>query len=463
MKKKQDGQGKQTLLERVILVSIKRLGINGEGIGYYKRKIIFIPGALPHEDVLARVTLEKAKYLQGELVFVKKASKDRVEPVDRYEVGGIEVEHLAYPAQLKFKRDVIKQALKKYQPRGYQKFELKPALGMEKPYHYRNKLQFQVRAGKNGRVMAGLYRPRSHELIDLPTFATQTDLSMTTVRLICKLLERWQIRPYDEKHDTGCIKTVIIRESFANHQLQVVFVSRTKNIPQINNLLTDLLKKQPAVVSVLQNIHPHQTSLIWGNETKLLYGKAQLVEQVGPVQYHLSARAFFQLNTIQTKKLYDQVQQALGLEDNEVLVDAYCGAGTIGIYLAQGAQAVYGMDVIPEAIADARKNAQAAGLTNTHYEVGQAEKLLAKWTAAGIVPDALVVDPPRTGLDDQLISTILKYRPQKLTYVSCNPSTLAADLTQLVAAYTVDYIQPLDMFPQTARVEAVVKLSLKNS
>lgn len=452
---------KRGLEGQVILVTVKRLGINVEGIGYYKRKIIFIPGALPHEDVLTRVTLEKQRYLEGELVQIKKQSKERVSPVDHYDVGGIELEHLAYPAQLKFKRDVIKQALKKYRPADYEAYDIKKTLGMTDPYHYRNKLQFQIRSGEHGRIEAGLYRPNSHELVDLPTFSTQTDLSMQTVRLICKLLAKWKVEPYDERRDLGVIKTVVIRESFATQQLQVVFVSRTKKIPQINNLIHDLVDHQPAVISVMQNINSDQTSLVWGKQTVKLFGQDQLVEKIGEAEYHLSARAFFQLNPLQTKVLYDQVQTALELAAGDVLVDAYCGAGTIGIYLAQKAAAVYGMDVTPEAIADARQNATVAGLTNAHYEVGTAEEWLAKWAASKIVPDALVVDPPRTGLDDQLIATILKYLPGKFVYVSCNPSTLAADLVQLAAAYDVDYIQPLDMFPQTARTEAVVKLTLK--
>ena len=446
---------------QVVLVTVKRLGINGEGIGYYKRKIMFIPGALPHEDVLARVTVEKQRYLEGELVHVKKVSRDRVKPVDHYDVGGIELEHLAYPAQLKFKRDVIKQSLKKYRPADYEAYDLKKTLGMEDPYHYRNKLQFQIRAGEHGKIEAGLYRPDSHDLVNLPTFATQTDSSMATIRLICDLLAKWKIEPYHERQDMGVIKTVVIRESFATGQLQVVLISRTRKIPQVDQFIKDLVAKQPAVVSVMQNVNSQKTSLIWGNKTVRLYGQDQLVEKIGDAEYHLSARAFFQLNPVQTKVLYDQINAALELADGDVLIDAYCGAGTIGIYLAQNASAVYGMDITPEAIDDARQNAKLAGLNNAHYEVGTAQEWLAKWTAAGVSPDALVVDPPRTGLDDQLIQTILQYLPGKFVYVSCNPSTLAADLVQLSEAYDVDYIQPLDMFPQTARTEAVVKLSLK--
>ena len=211
----------------------------------------------------------------------------------------------------------------------------------------------------------------------------------------------------------------------------------------------------------MQNVNPGRTSLIWGEKTNLLAGRDYIMESLGKVKFKLSARAFFQLNPIQTKKLYDQVKQALDLQPDETLIDAYCGVGTIGLYVAGQAKEVRGMDIIPEAIEDARYNAQLSGRDNTYYEAGKAEDLIPKWNQDGFVPDALVVDPPRTGLDDKLIQTILKYQPRKLVYVSCNPSTLARDMVKLTSKYDVEYIQSIDMFPQTARCEAVVKFKLR--
>lgn len=439
------------------VVTIKRLGINGEGIGYYKKKIVFIPKALPGEVVLAQIVQARPKYLEARLLKIKKKSPDRVEPVDKYDVGGIELEHLAYPEQLKFKQDVIAQALAKFRPKGYQTYPILETLGMEEPYHYRNKAQFQVRQTKTG-LIAGLYKANSHQLVDLPTFETQRPLTLKIIRQVLSLLEKWHISIYDEQKHTGLVRTLVVRESFATGKAQLVLVTTSKKFPQKNGFLTDLKQLLPEVISVMQNINPKKTSLIWGEETFLLAGQETITETLGPLSFELSARAFFQMNPPQTKVLYDEVKKALDLTANETLVDAYCGVGTIGAYVGQNAKEVRGMDVISEAVADAQKNAQKYGLPKTLYEVGQAEDILPKWIAEGFSFDALVVDPPRTGLDKKLIQTILHYAPAKFVYVSCNPSTLARDLVDLTKVYDVEYIRSIDMFPQTARVECVVKL-----
>ena len=273
------------------------------------------------------------------------------------------------------------------------------------------------------------------------------------------LLAKWQVPLYQERQHTGILKTIIVRESVAKQNAQVVLVTRTSKFPQLNNLVADIKSQLPEVVSIMQNINPQKTSLLWGEQTLKIYGQDYLEERLGEVEFRLSARAFFQLNPSQTKVLYDQVKQALDLQADESLIDAYCGVGTIGLYVAPAAKAVYGVDIIPEAIEDARQNAVLSNRSNVNYEVGAAEKVIPAWVKQGVKPDALVVDPPRTGLDAQLIKTILQVKPAKFVYVSCNPSTLARDLVALSKVYQVDYIQSVDMFPQTARVEAVVKLS----
>lgn len=446
---------------QIIQLKIKKMGINGEGIGYYQRKITFVPQTLPGEVVRVKILDAKPKFLTGKSVKILKKSPMRTTPKDHYDVGGIELEHLAYPQQLEFKRDIIKQSLAKFKPRGYQNYQIKATIGMENPYEYRNKAQFQVRKGKDGHVIAGLYRPNSHYLVDLPTFSTQMPLTMKIMRFIVKLLEKWNISIYDEKRNTGNLKTVVIRESIAFKQAQVVFVTNQKNFPQKSELISGLQRKFPQVTSIMQNINPGRTSLIWGDQTIKLAGNSYLMEKLGSIQFKLSARAFFQLNPSQTIKLYDQVKQALNLKNNETLVDAYCGVGTIGLYAGSNAKEIRGMDITPEAIKDARENAKLSNISNTIYEVGSAKEWMDKWTKEGFVPDALVVDPPRSGLDEQLIETIHEYRPEKFVYVSCNPSTLARDLVKLTRDYDVDYIQSIDMFPQTARCEAVVKFKKK--
>ena len=447
--------------KRIIKLKIKKMGINGEGIGYFQRKIVFVPQALPEEYVLARIEKEQAKYINAQLVKILKKSPVRTQPRDKYNVGGIELEHLQYPAQLKFKEDIIRQSLAKFKPQGYRQMEIRPTIGMDDPYHYRNKAQFQIRKAKNGKIIAGLYRPNSHYLVDLPTFSTQKPLTMKVMRAIVALIKKWNISVYDERQHRGLLKTVAIRESKAFDQVQVVFITTSDRFPQKNQLINDLQRQFPEIVSIMQNVNRSYGSQIWGDETFNLAGKDYLDEQLGNVHFKLSARAFFQLNPQQTIRLYDQVAQALDLQPHETLVDAYCGVGTIGLYVGQNAKEIRGMDIIPEAIQDARINAQLSGISNATYEVGTADKWFAKWTKEGFVPDALVVDPPRTGLDEQLIQTIHQFKPQKFVYVSCNPSTLARDLVKLTNDYHVEYIQSIDMFPQTARCEAIVKFKRK--
>lgn len=443
-----------------IPLTIKRLGINGEGIGYFKHKIVFVAQALPDEVVTAQITKVFLHYALAKILRIRQESPFRVEKKDDYDVGGIELEHLAYPKQLEFKRDIILQALRKFRPAGYQTYQVLPMIGMQEPFYYRNKAQFQVRI-INGHVAAGLYRRGTHELVDLPTFCTQRPLTMKVMRQICRIIENLQIPVYDEKSNSGIIKTLIVREAAGSNQVQVTIVTNSKKLLHQRAFIQQINENCPEVVSLVQNFNPGRTSLIWGAKTKLLFGIPQIIEQIGDKKFKLSARAFFQLNSQQTAKLYQAVAKALNLNRNTKLLDAYCGAGTIGIYLADQVAQVRGMDVIPEAIEDAKQNARFNHCFNTYYECGKAEEVIPRWLEDGFKPDAIVVDPPRTGLNQGLISSLKQAKAADFVYVSCNPSTLARDLVKLAKHYQVEYLQPFDMFPQTARIEVLVKLKLK--
>lgn len=454
----------QLKTNQTLTLKIKRLGINGEGIAYYKRLIIFVTGALPNETVVARISKATPRFAEADLVKIIKKSPDRIiPPCPVYEeCGGCQLQHLAYNKQLDFKKDLLRQALEKYKPDGYQDFELRDTLGMEDPWHYRNKAQFQLRKNKQtNQVEAGLYRSDSHQLVPLKDCLVQEETTQKVINTVTNLLTKYDVPIYDERINAGILRTLMVRIGIETGEVQVVLITKTKKIPKVNPLIREITQRLPEVVSIMQNIQDKKTSVIMGDETIHLWGKEVINEKIDEVSFELSPRAFFQLNPQQTKVLYQEAVNALDLSTPKTIVDAYCGVGTIGLSLAKRAKEVRGMDIISQAIDDAKKNAEAMNLTNTHYEVGTAESLLPKWLKEGFSPDAIVVDPPRTGLDDQLLKAIQASPSPQMVYISCNVSTLARDLVSLSKIYHVDYLQSVDMFPQTARCEVVVKLSKK--
>ncbi|CAK8054918.1 23S rRNA (uracil(1939)-C(5))-methyltransferase RlmD [Eupransor demetentiae] len=440
-------------------LTIKRLGINGEGIGYFKRKIVFIPGALPGEVVTAKVLEVNDKYLTAKVNAIRTPSPDRVEPVDPAAdlVGGFELEHLTYPAQLAFKQDLIRQALEKFQPRGWQNYDIKKPIEMDEPYYYRNKAQFPVRK-LHGELAVGMFQRGSHDLIDLPEVHTQDHLTMKIVRQVAKILNRLSVSIYNEDKNSGVLKTIVVRSSNTAQQAQLTLITNTEEIPGEEALIEAIHNEIPEIQGIFQNINPGRTSLVWGDFTIKLWGEDYLPEEVLGLNFELSPRAFLQLNYEQMLVTYEEAIKALNPQKNDRLVDAYAGVGTLGISLAMRVKEVRGMETIPEAVADAKRNAKLNDLDNVHYEVGAAEEVLPQWAAQGWNPTALIVDPPRAGLDSGLRQAILKSQPDKFVYISCNPSTLARDLVDLTKVYKVDYIQTIDMFPQTPRWEGVVKL-----
>ncbi|MFS7260176.1 23S rRNA (uracil(1939)-C(5))-methyltransferase RlmD [Carnobacterium divergens] len=444
-------------------LTIKRLGINGEGIGYYKRTIVFVKGALPEEEVVAEVTEIMPRFATATIKKIRKPSKNRVTPpCEVYEAcGGCQLQHLSYNKQLDFKRDMVLQSLEKFKPAGFEEFDIRPTIGMDDPWRYRNKAQFQVRKNEDDNVIAGLYGEGSHKLVNIDNCLVQRPETTKTVNVVKQLLSDLDIPIYDEVKHSGIIKTIVARVGIETGEVQLVLVTNSKKLPKKKQFLEQVKLQLPEIVSIMQNVNQEKTSLVMGEETIHLAGKESLTEKLDTLEFDLSARAFFQLNPIQTNVLYDEARKALDLQKDETLVDAYCGVGTIGLSLAKEAKEVRGMDTIPEAIADAKENAIKMGFDHVRYEVGKAESLLPLWLKRGFKPDALVVDPPRTGLDPELIKAIVKAKPKKMVYISCNPSTLGRDLEKLSRSYKVDYLQSVDMFPQTARCEVVVKLTAK--
>ncbi|HSI68517.1 MAG TPA: 23S rRNA (uracil(1939)-C(5))-methyltransferase RlmD [Planococcus sp. (in: firmicutes)] len=440
-------------------LTIKRLGINGEGIGFFKRNVIFVRGALPGEEITAQVTHVKKNFAEARMVKLRKASEHRqTPPCPIYEAcGGCQMQHMTYEQQLVEKRDHVVQALERYL-KGTT-VHIEQTIGMEDPWAYRNKSQFQTRL-QGSKVIAGLFAEGSHQLLDIEECLVQHPDTTVITNAVKRILEELKMPIYDGKTMGGIIRTIVVRTGVETGEIQLVLVTTRKKIPQLELLLEKLKNIDINLVSITQNINKEKTSLIFGDETITLYGKDTIHEKLGELAFDLSARAFFQLNPKQTVKLYDEIKRAAKLTGTEKVVDAYCGVGTIGLWLADGAGELRGMDIVHESVVDAKANAKKQGV-QAKYVTGTAEKWLELWSTEGFIPDVLTVDPPRTGLGDSLLQTILKVQPKRFVYTSCNPSTLAKDLQQLTKIYNIEYIQPVDMFPQTAQVEAVTLLERK--
>ncbi len=447
--------------EKDIIITIKRLGINGEGIGYYKKKIIFIPNALPNEVVVARITKSYPHYLEGELVRIKEKSPDRValpKGVDP-EIGGLELAHLDYKAQLDFKKHLILEALRKYHPRNFNKIKVKNTLPAPEIWHYRNKAQYQIEFNK-GKTKLGLYAPNSHRLIDAEVMPTQSKDTQLVERKIKQLIDKLHIRISDYRHKSDGIKTIAVRQSNATKEIQVTLITVGKKIKNLKLLAQEIMKLDN-VVSVFQNETQWDNPQVWGNKTIKLFGKNHIMEEILGSRFKLSPRAFFQLNPIQTQNLYSQALKYLDLSPDQTLIDAYSGVGTLGILASSQVHQVIGIETIAEAVADAQENCKLNHVRNAEYIQGSVEKVLPNLKNQGVSIDALIVDPPRTGLNKKLIKTLLEVKPETFVYISCNPSTLAKDLVLLSEVYDVRVIKPVDMMPQTPRWEGVAKLVLR--
>jgi len=443
------------------LLTIKRLGINGEGIGYYKRKTVFVPGALPDEEVICEFVKDNKTYIEGKTVRIKKASKNRVDAPCPYfgRCGGCQLQHLEYKEQLKMKKDIIIQALERYLP-NYEKLniDIKDTIGMDNSYNYRNKAQMPV-AFDGENIVTGLYEANSNRLVHIDKCIIQDEMINHVIYIIKSLLMKYHIMVFNRRLKKGSLRYISARYLQNTKQCQVVLVLKEKNLEHMSKIAHELMEKVPEVISFYVNVNPDVTTFeIYGKDFIHIAGKKTIEAKIGESKFIISPQSFYQLNTEQTRVLYDVVKSTVKLKKSYKIVDAYCGAGTIGIYLASDVEEVRGVDKTHQAINDARNNAALNNLQNTHFEVGESEKIIPKWIEDGFKPDVLIMDPPRTGIDSKLLDLLRKVKIKKVIYISCNASTLAKDLNELRKVYHIQSIQAVDMFPQTSHVESVVLL-----
>ncbi len=333
-----------------------------------------------------------------------------------------------------------------------------PALGMSEPWRYRNKAQVPM-GQEHGRLIGGFYARGSHRIVDMQTCIIQHEANDEMVEAVKEIGRELGISAYDEETGRGLLRHVVVKVAFATGEKMVVLVTNGDRLPEAERWIEGIRERVPGVRSICQNVNTRQTNVIFGDVTRVLWGEEVIHDYIGDVKFAISARSFYQVNPAQTEVLYGKTLEYAGLTGNETVIDAYCGIGTISLFLAQKAKKVYGVEIVKEAIEDARKNAELNGFANAEFEVGASEDVIPRWREQGVKPDVIVVDPPRKGCDPRLLETILEMKPERVVYVSCNPATLARDLRVLEdGGFKTVKVQPVDMFPQTVHVEAVALL-----
>ncbi|MDM0554388.1 23S rRNA (uracil(1939)-C(5))-methyltransferase RlmD [Clostridium perfringens] len=440
-------------------------GYEGEGIAKIDNKYpIFIEGALKGEKVKVRIVKVNKNFAYGKLMEVLEASEERVNPpCDIYKrCGGCKLQHASYKAQLDFKWDRVKDCVSKIGK--LDPSIVKYPLGMEEPWRYRNKVQLPIGL-INGEVKIGFFAPRSHDIIDMESCLIQDEIGDKVVKLTREWIEKFNIRPYNvdgEYDEKGIVRHIMIRRGFTTNEVMVVLVTNGEKLPHKEEFVDLMVKNIPGIKSIIQNINSKKTNVILGLESKTLWGEDTISDYIGDFRFNISPLSFFQVNPIQTEVLYGKALEYANLTGNKEVFDAYCGTGTITLFLSQRAKKVYGVEIIPQAIDNAWINAKENKVENVEFFVGESEVVIPDLINKGVKADVVVVDPPRKGCDKKLLDSITNIDAKKIVYVSCDPSTLGRDLQVLEEnGYKTLEVQPVDMFPNTSHVENVAKLIKK--
>lgn len=438
-------------------------GYNGEGIAKVEGFPIFIEGAITYEKINTKILKVNKNFAFGKIEQIIVKSEDRQEPPCKIykRCGGCTLQHMSYKKQLDFKYERVQDCISKIG--GLNKELVNYPLGMEEnPYHYRNKVQLPI--GKvNGKVVIGFYAPRSHDIIDIDTCLIQDKVADNVARITKQWINEYNIEPatIDGKFNkNGLVKHIMIRKGFNTNQVMVVLVATKKGVPHLEELIDTLKDNITGLNSIILNINPQETNVILGQQCITLFGNDTIQDYIGEYKFNISPLSFFQVNPKQTEVLYQNALEFAGLTGTEIVFDAYCGTGTITLFLSAKSKKVYGVEIIEQAIDNANKNAVLNNVDNAEFIVGKSEEEIPKLIEKGIIPDVIVVDPPRKGCDIKLLEAIGRAKPEKVVYVSCDPSTLARDLKILEAeGYKTEKVQPVDMFPQTGHIEVVTLLT----
>ena len=446
----------------LVTLEIEDCGIDGEGIGKADGFTVFVKDAVIGDTVTAKIIKAKKNYGYGRLMEVLKPSPYRVEPKCKFarQCGGCQLQALSYDQQLVFKTNKVKGHLERIG--GFTDIPMEPIIGMDELFHYRNKAQFPVGRNKEGKIVTGFYAGRTHNIIENRDCALGVAENKEVLDRVIAHMEKYRIEPYNEATGKGLVRHVLIRYGYFTKEVMVCLILNGNKLPKEEQLVKSLCEI-PGMTSITINVNKKHSNVILGEEICLLWGQEYITDRIGDISYQISPLSFYQVNPMQTQKLYAKALEYADLHGEETVWDLYCGIGTISLFLAQKAKFVRGVEIVPAAIENAKENAKLNGLENTEFFVGKAEEVLPReYKKNGVYADVIVVDPPRKGCDETLLETMIEMNPERIVYVSCDSATLARDLKYLCErGYELRKVCPVDQFGMTVHVETVVLLSHK--
>ena len=444
----------------LVTLEIEDCGIDGEGIGKADGFTVFVKDAVIGDTVTAKIIKAKKNYGYGRLMEVLKPSPYRVEPKCEFarQCGGCQLQALSYDQQLVFKTNKVKGHLERIG--GFTDIPMEPIIGMDELFHYRNKAQFPVGRNKEGKIVTGFYAGRTHNIIENRDCALGVAENKEVLDRVIAHMEKYGIEPYNEATGKGLVRHVLIRYGYFTKEVMVCLILNGNKLPKEEQLVKSLCEI-PGMTSITINVNKKRSNVILGEEICLLWGQEYITDRIGDISYQISPLSFYQVNPMQTQKLYAKALEYADLHGQETVWDLYCGIGTISLFLAQKAKFVRGVEIVPAAIENAKENAKLNGLENTEFFVGKAEEVLPReYKKNGVYADVIVVDPPRKGCDETLLETMVEMNPDRIVYVSCDSATLARDLKYLCErGYELRKVCPVDQFGMTVHVETVVLLS----